>query len=63
LLNERLAEAGRTQEQLAKYLKKTQGFVSKVANGVKPMNLEFAINAAEFLNCEIRSLYEWERVK
>lgn len=60
LLNERLAEAGATQEQLANYLKKTQGFVSKVANGKKPMNLEFAVNAAEFLECEIKNLHDWD---
>lgn len=61
LLPDRLKEKGIKPVDFARHMKCSRSFVSQVISGESNMSLEFAINAAHFLNCRVTDLYvlEW----
>lgn len=57
LLPDRLKEKEILQADFARYMKCSRSFVSQLISGDAYMSLEFAINAAHFLNCRVTDLY------
>lgn len=57
LLLDRLKEKGVTQAEFARHMKCSRSFVTQVIQGDSFMSLEFAINAAHYLNCRVTDLY------
>jgi transcriptional regulator with XRE-family HTH domain len=58
-LPELLAKAGKTQGQLADYLKVTDGFVSQVISGKSKFSVIKRKLTADFLGCTSDDLNEW----
>ncbi|WP_445323436.1 helix-turn-helix transcriptional regulator [Paenibacillus sp. FSL P4-0127] len=61
LLLDRLNEKEISSAEFARHMKCSRSFVSQLISGKSKMSLEFAINAAHFLNCRVTDLYvlEW----
>lgn len=57
LLPDRLEEKGISQADFARHMKCSRSFVTQVITGQARMSLEFAINAAHYLNCRVTDLY------
>jgi transcriptional regulator with XRE-family HTH domain len=57
LLLDRLEEKGITQAEFARHMNCSRSYVSQLISGKAKMSLEFAINAAHFLNCRVTDLY------
>ncbi|OMD20500.1 hypothetical protein BSK63_21810 [Paenibacillus odorifer] len=57
LLLDRLEEKGITPADFARHMQCSRSFVTQVIKGKSRMSLEFAINAAHFLNCRVTDLY------
>ncbi|TYA10951.1 helix-turn-helix transcriptional regulator [Paenibacillus faecis] len=61
LLLDRLKEKGVTQAEFSRRMKCSRAYVTQLIYGDSKMSLEFAINAAHFLECRVTDLYvlEW----
>lgn len=57
LLLDRLKEKNISQAAFAKHMDCSRSFVTQLINGDSKMSLEFAINAAHYLNCRVTDLY------
>lgn len=62
LLPIRLKEKGIKPVEFAKAMECSRQYVSGLIKGTETMSLEFAINAAVVLECEITDLYKLDRV-
>lgn len=58
LLEERLAEAQMTREELARSLRYKPERLSDYAENIRVMPLKTALSIADTIGCQVRSLYE-----
>ncbi|OMD29161.1 hypothetical protein BJP48_18900 [Paenibacillus odorifer] len=57
LLLDRLKDVGMSQADFAKRLNCSRQYVGQLVSNKARMSLEFAINAADVLDCSVKSLY------
>ncbi|OAB31736.1 hypothetical protein PMSD_18290 [Paenibacillus macquariensis subsp. defensor] len=56
-LMDQLRKKGITPAEFARHMKCSRSFVSQLVSGKANMSLEFAINAAHYLDCRVNDLY------
>ncbi|MBW4083565.1 helix-turn-helix transcriptional regulator [Paenibacillus sp. S150] len=56
-LLDRIREKNITQAEFARHMGCSRSYVNQLIKGKPRMSLEFAINAAHFLNCSVNDLY------
>jgi len=61
-LPELLSQTNRTQADLAKHLGVTESFISQVIKGKVKLSVIKMKITADYLNCYMDDLYEWETV-
>ncbi len=59
-LPELLAQTNRTQADLAKHLGVTESYISQVIKGKSKLSVLKMKMAADYLNCNMDDLFEWE---
>ncbi|MFD2613520.1 helix-turn-helix transcriptional regulator [Paenibacillus gansuensis] len=57
LLLDRLKDVNMSQAEFARKMNCQRQYVNGLIRGTEKMSLEFAINAAEILGCNVRDLY------
>lgn len=63
LLPDLLQQNKMTQQQLADKLSVTKQQINKYCRNDVIMTLPIAVNIAEFLNCDVKDLYDWKYVE
>jgi transcriptional regulator with XRE-family HTH domain len=59
-LPELLAKTGKTQVDLADHLDVSESFISQVVKGKTKLSVAKMKKTADYLNCNMDDLYEWD---